>query len=56
MKLGFCHILTLIFVIAKLTNYIDWSWWWVFAPLIIGTVLTFLIVFVATIGVAISGK
>ena len=26
-------ILFLIFTIAKLTNHIDWSWWWVTAPL-----------------------
>lgn len=25
--------LTLVFVTLKLTNHIDWSWWWVLAPL-----------------------
>ncbi len=28
--LGFIAIL---FIALKLTNYIDWSWWWVLAPL-----------------------
>lgn len=32
-KLGFCSILTLVFVIAKLTGYLDWTWLWVFSPL-----------------------
>ena len=29
----FLGILTLIFITLKLTHYIDWSWWWVLAPL-----------------------
>jgi len=28
-----CVILFLIFLALKLTNYIDWSWWWITAPL-----------------------
>ncbi len=36
MKLGFAHILTLIFVVFKLIGFIDkWSWWLVFLPVII---------------------
>jgi hypothetical protein len=31
--LGLGTILFLIFMVLKLTNYIDWSWWWVTAPL-----------------------
>jgi hypothetical protein len=31
--LGIGTILFLIFMVLKLTNYIDWSWWWVTAPL-----------------------
>jgi hypothetical protein len=31
--LGLGTILFLIFLVLKLTNYIDWSWWWVTAPL-----------------------
>lgn len=29
----FFSLLTLLFIGLKLTNYIDWSWWWVLAPL-----------------------
>ena len=32
-SLGFLEFLTLIFITLKLTGYIDWSWWWVLAPL-----------------------
>lgn len=32
-SIGLGSILTIIFVIAKITGYIDWSWWLVFAPL-----------------------
>jgi hypothetical protein len=31
--LGVGTILFLIFMVLKLTNYIDWSWWWITAPL-----------------------
>jgi hypothetical protein len=31
--LGFGTVLFLVFLVLKLTNYIDWSWWWVTAPL-----------------------
>jgi len=49
-SLGFGTILFLVFLVLKLTNYIDWSWWWVTSPLwiplviigIIGIVMIFL--------------
>lgn len=30
---GFTGLLFLLFLGLKLTGYIDWSWWWVTAPL-----------------------
>jgi len=30
--IGFCGCLELIFIVLKLLNKIDWSWWWVFSP------------------------
>lgn len=30
---GFCEILTIAFIVLKLTHYIDWSWWWILSPL-----------------------
>lgn len=32
-NIGFLGILTLIFITLKLTGHIDWSWWWVLAPI-----------------------
>lgn len=32
--MGFFEVLTLIFVVMKLTGVIAWSWWWVFSPLL----------------------
>ena len=31
--IGLGTVLTMIFVVLKLTNYINWSWWWVLSPL-----------------------
>ena len=31
-KFHFLHAFTLLFVGLKLTNYVDWSWWYVLAP------------------------
>ena len=31
--IGFSGILFVVFLILKLTGCIDWSWWWVTAPL-----------------------
>jgi hypothetical protein len=40
---GFGSLLFLLFLALKLTNTIDWSWWWVTAPLW-GSVVVFVIV------------
>jgi hypothetical protein len=37
--IGFAGMLTILFIGLKLTNYIDWSWWWVVSPVLISTVL-----------------
>ena len=31
--IGFAGLLTIVFIVLKLTNVIAWSWWWVLAPL-----------------------
>jgi hypothetical protein len=31
---GILPLLGVLFVALKLTNYIDWSWWWVLSPFI----------------------
>jgi hypothetical protein len=44
--LSLATILFLIFLILKLTNYIDWSWWWVTSPLWISVIFVILIVLI----------
>jgi len=45
-----CGLLGIVFVILKLTDVIDWSWWWVTAPfwaptvIAIGSILVFFVV------------
>jgi hypothetical protein len=43
-RIGFAGLLALIFITLKLTGYIDWSWWWVLAPLWIPVVVIFSII------------
>lgn len=31
--IGFCGLLTIAFIVLKLTGFISWSWLWVLAPL-----------------------
>lgn len=31
--LSFTQLLTLVFIVLKLTKVISWSWWWVLSPL-----------------------
>lgn len=30
--IGFCGLLTIVFITLKLIGKIGWSWWWVLAP------------------------
>jgi multisubunit Na+/H+ antiporter MnhB subunit len=41
--IGFSGLLTIAFIVLKLTHYIDWSWWWVLSPIWIGLGLIILI-------------
>ena len=38
-------ILTITFVILKLIEIINWSWWWVFSPLWISVIIELIILF-----------
>ncbi|MRF37147.1 hypothetical protein GIJ44_20890 [Staphylococcus sp. KY49P] len=46
--MGFAEILTLIFIVLKLTDVIDWSWWLVLLPEIIALSI-YIIYFVVSI-------
>lgn len=34
--IGFTGLLTVAFVVLKLCHVINWSWWWVLSPSLIG--------------------
>jgi hypothetical protein len=51
----FVGILTLIFVVAKITGWVNWSWWIVFSPIIIKLFLVFgLFLFALAIGAVVA--
>lgn len=45
--IGFVGLLTIVFITLRLTNYIDWSWWWVLSPIWITAIVctVFFIIF-----------
>lgn len=47
--IGFTGLLTIVFIILKLTGHIDWSWWWVLSPIWIGVALIVLILFLVVL-------
>ncbi len=42
--IGFTGLLAIVFITLKLTGYIDWSWWWVLAPIWMPFVLVMVII------------
>lgn len=42
--IGFTSLLTIVFIVLKLTNVINWSWWWVLSPIWIDIVLAIIII------------
>ena len=51
--IGLDTILFVVFLILKLTGYIDWSWWWVTAPLWIPVAigLVVIVIYVIILGI-----
>jgi FtsH-binding integral membrane protein len=44
--IGFFGLLTIVFIVLKLTGYIAWSWFWVLSPIIFSTILGLIILFI----------
>lgn len=42
--IGFTGLLTIVFIVLKLTNTIDWSWWWVLSPVWISALFALFII------------
>jgi len=49
--LGLGTVLFIIFLVLKLTGHIDWSWWWVTAPLWLGVAI---VLGILLIGIAVA--
>lgn len=45
--IGFCGLLTIVFITLKLLGYIKWSWLWVLAPVWIPLAIVLVILLVA---------
>ena len=46
-----CGVLLIVFVVLKLTDVIDWSWWWVLSPLLGQLALLVLLIFIKLIAI-----
>jgi hypothetical protein len=51
--MGFIEVLTIVFIVLKLTEVIAWSWWLVFTPILAGYALIFVLIFVLAFAFAI---
>ena len=49
--IGFAGLLTIVFIVLKLTGYISWTWLWVLSPIWI-SILVAVVLIVAFIGIA----
>lgn len=47
--IGFAGVLTIVFIVLKLTNFIEWSWLWVLSPLWISWIVVIVILIVVFI-------
>lgn len=52
--IGFCGLLTIAFIVLKLTKCIAWSWWWVLAPAWVP--LALVLVVLAIVGIVLLVK
>lgn len=43
--IGFCGLLTIVFIALKLMGYINWSWAWVLSPLWIPLIIVLVLLF-----------
>lgn len=59
-NLSTAAVVFIVFLILKLTDVIDWSWWWVTSPLwlpiVFGLALIFVVLMIALISIAINER
>ena len=54
--IGFCGLLTILFIGLKLCHVIDWSWWWVLSPLWISLARVIVVVLIVVSIIALRNK
>jgi hypothetical protein len=54
--LGILPLLTIVFIVLKLTNNIDYSWYWVLSPILLPFLIIALIFFIQFIKIKINKK
>lgn len=53
--ISFCGLLTIVFIVLKLTGFISWPWVWVLAPLWLSWVIVIAIIVIAIVIALIVG-
>jgi hypothetical protein len=54
--IGFSGLLTVAFIVLKLTHQIDWKWFWILSPIIINLILVILVLLIIFIIDIILGR
>lgn len=54
--IGFVGLLTIAFIVLKLTKVIDWSWWWVVSPIWIMVALVIILIALGAFLVWLGGR
>lgn len=53
---GFFSLLTIVFIVLKLCNVIDWAWVWVLSPIWISAILAVVVLIIYLIVSYVSNK
>jgi len=48
-NVGFLQLLTLVFIVAKLWEKVDWYWFWVLSPILIPLIIIIIVIVVVFI-------
>lgn len=55
-RIGFCGLLTIVFITLKLMKYIDWDWTWVLSPIWIPIAIALSFFFLAALLTGLFGR
>lgn len=44
--IGFTGLLTIVFIVLRLTGFINWSWWWILSPMWISLCIAIIVMVV----------